>query len=127
MDFCKSNMLKIEQKSVDPVSLLSAGVQIYFPVTEHISIGILFETIGLIKIYVQQHAIPDDILIQVKIIKVNVPIALGLLFFNLGLAAFYTKAVITLLRNHGLQITAEVQENINNFLIKMNEINKKVE
>lgn len=109
----------------DPVELLSAGIQVYFPLTKHLSVGILFETIGLIKVYFQQIIGKDDILLQIKVFKFKLPVALGFLFFHLCLAAFYTKTVLTLLSMLTSEITNEVQESLERMLMKLKEITNK--
>lgn len=107
---------------LDPAALLSSGVQIYFPLTRTLSVGILFESISLIKVYIQQIAMTEDIVIQVKIIQLNLPFALGFLFFNCGLACFYTASVIKIIRS----LTSDLTKNmINDFRANFEEALKK--
>jgi hypothetical protein len=106
-----SNILieKDLSQPVDTVDLLSAGVQIYYPLTTYLQVGILFiPPIGRIKIYIQQEALTEDILIQIKVFELHVPITLSLLFFNLGIAHFYSKCFLSFLKN----LKSRIQENI---------------
>ena len=85
---------------VDTVELLSSGIQIYYPLTNYLQVGILFlPPIGRIKIYIQQEGLVEDILIQIKIFELHVPITLSILFFNLGIAQFYSNSFLNFLRN----------------------------
>jgi len=106
-----SNILieKDLSQSVNPVEFLSAGIQIYYPLTSYLQVGILFvPPIGHIKIYIQQIALTEDILIQIKVFELHVPITLSLLFFNLGIAHFYSKSFLKFLRN----LKSSIQGNI---------------
>ena len=94
---------------VDTVELLSSGIQIYFPLTTYLQVGILFvPPIGRIKIYIQQEALTEDILVQIKVFELHVPITLSLLLFNLGIAHFYSNSFLVFLRN----LTSRMQANI---------------
>lgn len=83
----------------NPEKVLSTGIQVYFPLGKNLQVGILFEPAGLIKIYIQLEALTEDILIQFKVIELNTPISLNLLFFNLGIAHFYIQKFIVLTEN----------------------------
>lgn len=93
-------------QSIDTVELLSAGIQIYYPLTTYLQVGILFvPPIGHIKIYIQQQALTEDILIQIKIFELHMPITLSLLFFNLGIAHFYSNSFLDFLRKFKVKYT----------------------
>jgi len=86
-------------ETVNPEKVLSSGIQIYFPLGEILHVGVLFEPAGLIKIYIQVNVITEDILIQFKVIELNTPITLIMLFLNLGIAHYYSQAFMVLTEN----------------------------
>lgn len=116
-------------QTADPVKLLSSGIQIYFPLTKILQIGVLFETTGLIKIYIQLDAVTEDILIQIKVIELNTPISLAQLFFNLGLAHFYSQQFMILIESLKSsttgKVTKQIQANLEETLRKIKELNDK--
>jgi len=129
-----SNILieKDLSQSVDPAELLSSGIEIFYPLTTYLQVGIIFiPPIGLIKIYIQQVALTDDIIIQIKIFELHLPITLSLLFFNLGIAHFYSKSFLNFPRNlkSSIQgnITKQIQRNLDYALIKIKELEKEAE
>lgn len=84
---------------IDTVGLLSSGIQIYFPLTTYLQVGILFiPPVGYIKIYLQQEVLTEDILLQFKVFELHVPIALSILMFNLGIAHFFVTSFLVFLR-----------------------------
>lgn len=128
-----SNILiqKDDSQSVDTVELLSAGIEIYYPITTYFQIGILFvPPIGHIKIYIQQEALTDDIIIQIKLFELYVPITLSLLFFNLGIAHFYSKNffnfITNLKSNTQETIAKQMPKNLEDALIKIKELEKRL-
>ncbi|KLU58594.1 hypothetical protein CEB3_c46100 [Peptococcaceae bacterium CEB3] len=81
----------------DPVNYLSTAMEIFVPVSKDGSItmlGLWFDAVGLLHIYVQQAIVPDNIFTQVRIITLRLPIALGFTVFNLGLALFFVRAFV---------------------------------
>lgn len=124
--------IKIEKGSLqtfNSAKLLSSGIQIYFPVTEYLDIGILFlPPIGLIKIYVQQQVLTEDILLQFKVFELNTPITLTLLFFSLGIAHFFSKCFLDYLENFKVNmignLTKEIQRNLEEALRKTKQLNE---
>lgn len=124
-----SNLFVEESKleNVNPINLLSSGIQVYFPITTYLQVGILFvPPIGHLKIYIQQEALTDDILIQIKVFELHIPITLGLLFFNLGVAHFYSNSFLnflsgfkTIIKNN---LTKQIQENLEDALIKVKKL-----
>ncbi|MDR3600787.1 MAG: hypothetical protein P4L49_09955 [Desulfosporosinus sp.] len=114
---------------IDIVELLSAGIQIYYPLTTYLQVGILFvPPIGRIKIYIQQEALTEDILIQFKVFELHVPITLFLLFFNLGIAHFYSNSFLSYLGNLKASIqetiTKQLQRNLGDALINVKALEK---
>ncbi|MDQ7094259.1 hypothetical protein REC12_11725 [Desulfosporosinus sp. PR] len=96
-------------KPIDTVELLSAGVQVFFPLTTYLQVGILFvPQIGCIKVYIQQEALTEDILIEFKVFEFRVPVTLFLLLLNLGIAHFYSNCFLALLK----KLTSKIQGNI---------------
>lgn len=114
---------------VDTVELLSAGIEIYFPITTYLQVGILFvPPVGRIQFYIQQEALTEDILIKFKVFEVHVPITLSMLFFNLGIAHFYSNSFLVFLRNLKSSLkenlTKQIKKNLEDSLIKLNELEK---
>jgi hypothetical protein len=108
--------------SSESVKILSSGVQIFFPLTEYLEIGLFFvPPIGRIKFYLQQKVLTEDFLLQAKMIEIRVPVTLALLLFHLGLAHFYSKSIINLVENIFIKryISKEVQGNLEEALKKL--------
>lgn len=85
------------QKLPDPVNFLSTALEIFVPIGQDETVtmlGLWFDSVGLLHIYVQQAVIPDNVFTQVRIITLRLPIALGFTVFNLGLALFFVRAFI---------------------------------
>lgn len=84
-------------KLPDPVNYLSTALEIFVPLGADETVtmlGLWFDSVGLLHVYVQQAVIPDNVFAQVKIISLRLPIALGFTVFNLGLALFFARAFI---------------------------------
>lgn len=90
------------QKLPDPVNFLSPGLEIFVPIGNDETLtmlGLWFDAVGLLNIYVQQAVIPDNVFTQVKIITLKIPVAIGFTVFNLGLALFFVRSGILGLRS----------------------------
>ncbi len=100
-----------EPEGFDSVQLLSSGVQIYFTLSKDFQtqVGIFFNTMGKIEFWIQQSAIPNNVLVQIKVIELHVPTALGFMFFFLGIATLQLKTLILDNRSEKLETIQEMK------------------
>lgn len=93
---------KVLNNSYKTVKFLSPALEIFVPIGNDETVtmlGLWFDAVGHLNIYVQQAVVPDNVFAQVKIITLKVPIAIGFTVFNLGLALFFARSSILGLRN----------------------------
>ena len=64
---------------------------------------------GKIEFWIQQSAIPNNVLVQIKVIDLHVPTALGFMFFFLGIATLQLKTLILDNRSEKLETIQEMK------------------
>ncbi len=101
MPYSAEGIDTVLQKLPDPVNYLSPVIEIFVPIGNDETVtmlGLWFDAVGLLHIYCQQAIIPENVFVQVKLITLKVPIAIGFTLFNLGLALFFARSSILGLR-----------------------------
>lgn len=107
----------------DPVNLFPPVVEFFLPVgpqETNTMIGIWFDTAGLLNIYIQQAIVPDNIYTQIKIISLRIPVAFGFSIFNLGIAMFFARVLILVVRATTAEMAGEIQSLMQKIMDRVN-------
>lgn len=116
------NEFQNDQKLPDPVKFLSPVIEIFLPIGNEETLtmlGLWFDTVGFLHVYVQQALIPDNIFSQIKIITLRLPVALGFTLFSLGLALFLVRSSIMALRAATTETSDQIQRAVQQVIEKM--------
>ncbi|HZW83641.1 MAG TPA: hypothetical protein VFF14_09540, partial [Candidatus Deferrimicrobium sp.] len=105
--------------SFDPINLFTPVQEFFLPLGRdqtNTTIGLWFDTVGLLHIYLQQAIVPDNIYTQVKIVTLRLPVGLGFLISNSIQSMFYARAFILAIRAATAATTIEVQKLVDQLL-----------
>jgi hypothetical protein len=103
----------------DPINLFTPVQEFFLPLGRdqtNTSIGLWFDTVGLIHIYLQQAIVPDNIYTQVKIVTLRLPVSMGFLISNMIQAMFFARSSILAIRAATAATTIEVQKLVDQLL-----------
>ncbi len=96
----------------DPVKMLAPVLEIFLPIgpsETNTMLGLWFDTLGFLHIYVQQAIAPDNIYTQVKIITFRLPVTIGFTIFSLGFGMFVARTVIIAMRGAAREAVSQIQ------------------
>lgn len=96
----------------DPIRLFAPVQEFFIPIGKdetNTMLGLWFDAIGLLHVYVQQAIVPDNVFTQVKIITLRLPIPFGFMLANMIQATFYARAAVLAVRAATAQTTIQVQ------------------
>lgn len=108
--------------SFDPVNLFAPVQEFFLPLGRsqtNTTLGLWFDTVGLLHLYVQQAIVPDNIYTQVKILTLRLPLSLGFLISNMVQAMFFARSAALTIRATTAGTTIQVQKIVNRLLEQM--------
>lgn len=110
----------------DPVKFLSPVIEIFVPIGKEETLtmlGLWFDTVGFLHVYVHQALLPDNLFTQIKVVTLRLPIAWGFTIFNLGLAMFFSRSFIMALRAATAETSDQIQRSLQKTIDKLKKSN----